>query len=131
MGPVSGGSLRTKAQGLSDALTAFHDDLGDLMGEVTVVVMSEFGRTIQVNGSGGTDHGRGGAMMIMSGHAVPGVHGDYPSGPLTDGPEGDLEVTTDFRTVLTEVLTRRVGTGTLSEVFPGYAHPGDLGVVSV
>ena len=131
MGPVSGGAMRAKAQGLSDALTAFHDDLGDLMGEVTVVVMSEFGRTIDVNGSGGTDHGRGGAMMIMSGHAVGGVHGDYPSGPLADGPEGDLEVTTDFRTVLTEVLTRRVGTGPLSEVFPGYTHPGDLGVLAV
>lgn len=103
MGPVAGGAMRAKAQGLSDALTAFHDDLGDLMGEVTVVVMSEFGRTIDVNGSGAADHGRGGAMMIMSGHAVGGVHGDYPSGRH----------------------------GTTQEVFPGYTHPGDLGVLAV
>jgi uncharacterized protein (DUF1501 family) len=130
MGPVSGGTMRSKAQGLSDALTAFHEDLGSLIGEVTLVVMSEFGRTIGVNGSGGTDHGRGGTMMVMSGNAVPGVHGDYPAGPLSDGPEGDLAVTTDFRTVLTEVLTSRVGTGALGAVFPGYTHPGDLGVVS-
>ena len=103
MGPVSDGTMRAKAQGLSDALTAFHDDLGPLMDEVTVAVMSEFGRTIGVNGSGGTDHGRGGAMMIMSGHAVGGVHGDYPSGRH----------------------------GTTQEVFPGYTHPGDLGVLAV
>jgi uncharacterized protein (DUF1501 family) len=100
------------------------------MDEVTVVVMSEFGRTIGVNGSGGTDHGRGGVMMVMSGNAGTGVHGNYPAGALTDGPEDDLAVTTDFRTVLTEVLTRRVGTGPLDEVFPGYTHPGDLGVVT-
>lgn len=130
MGPVTGGTMRSKAQGLSDALTAFHTDLGEHLGEVTLVTMSEFGRTIGVNGSGGTDHGRGGAMFVMSGHAVPGVHGDYPAGPLTDGPEDDLAVTTDYRAVLTELLTKRVGTGSLADVFPGYVHGGDLGVVS-
>ncbi|MEL7206833.1 MAG: hypothetical protein AAGK32_01130, partial [Actinomycetota bacterium] len=68
--------------------------------------------------------------LVMSGGAVAGVHGDYPAGPLTDGPEDDLAVTTDYRTVLTEVLTRRVGTGSIAEVFPGYTHPGDLGLLN-
>lgn len=67
---------------------------------------------------------------VMGGHAVPGIHGDYPAGPLRDGPEDDLAVLNDYRTVLSEVLTKRLGNPHLDQVFPGYTHPGDLGVVT-
>jgi uncharacterized protein (DUF1501 family) len=128
MGPVSGGLMRDQVQGLSDALAAFHTDLGTALDEVTVVTISEFGRTIGVNGSNGTDHGRGSCLFVMGGHVDRGLYGDYPSGALTDGPEGDLAVTTDVRTVLTEVMTHRLDLADGSVLFPGYTHPGDLGL---
>ncbi|MEL7233631.1 MAG: DUF1501 domain-containing protein, partial [Chloroflexota bacterium] len=60
-------------------LRAFHDDMLNEIGRVTVVAMSEFGRRVQENGAGGTDHGHGGVMYVMNEHlkAIP-VHGDYP-----------------------------------------------------
>ncbi|MCB1005618.1 MAG: DUF1501 domain-containing protein, partial [Acidimicrobiales bacterium] len=132
MGPVNSplGTQRRLIQALSESLWAFHQDLGALMDEVTVVVVTEFGRTISANGSGGTDHGRGAALLVMSGHAVPGIHGDYPAGPLADGPEDDLTVANDVRTVLAEVCTKRLDNPRIDQVFPGYAHPGDLGLVT-
>ena len=128
MGSPVSGVTATYAGGLSDALAAFHADLGSLGDEVTVVTMSEFGRTIGVNGSGGTDHGRGSAMFVMGGSVNGGLYGNYPSGPLEDGPDGDLEVQNDFRRPLAEIVTKRLGNGTLGQVFPGYSHPGDLGL---
>jgi uncharacterized protein (DUF1501 family) len=130
MGTPANGLTASYARGLSDALRAFHQDLGPLMNEVTVVTMSEFGRTIGVNGSGGTDHGRGSAMFVMGGAVNGGFYGTYPSGPLHNGPQGDLEVQNDFRRPLAEVLTKRLGNSALSTVFPGYSHPGDLGLCS-
>ena len=131
MGPVNSaqGTQRLLVKALSDSLYAFHQDLGSLMDEVTVVTMTEFGRTIACNGSGGTDHGRGTALLVMSGHANQGIHGGYPAGPLTDGPEDDLTVANDYRAVMAEVCTKRLGNPQLDQVFPGYAHTGDLGVV--
>lgn len=126
MGSPAGGLTAAFAGGLSDALAAFHQDLGPLMDEVTVVTMSEFGRTIGVNGSGGTDHGRGSALFVMGGSVNGGLYGNYPAGPLEDGPEGDLEVQNDFRRPLAEILTKRLGNNALAQVFPGYTHPGDL-----
>jgi uncharacterized protein (DUF1501 family) len=100
------------------------------MNEVTVVTMSEFGRTIYLNGSGGTDHGRGSAMFVMGGAVNGGLYGNYPSGALHDGPDGDLEVQNDFRRVLAEVVTKRMGGASLGSVFPGYTHAGDLGLLT-
>ncbi len=128
MGPSSGGMMTTFANGLSEALAAFYSDLGPMMNEVTVVTMSEFGRCIAVNGSGGTDHGRGNALFVMGGSVNGGLYGDYPSGPLTQGSEGDLTVCNDFRTPMAELVTKRLGGADLAAVFPGYSHPGDLGL---
>ena len=130
MGTPSNGLTAAFAGGLSDALAAFHQDLGSLRDEVTVVTMSEFGRTIGINGSGGTDHGRGSALFVMGGKVNGGLYGDYPSGPLEDGPDGDLEVQNDYRRPLAEVLTKRLGNAALSTVLPGYSHAGDLGLCS-
>jgi uncharacterized protein (DUF1501 family) len=130
MGTPSDGVTADYARGLSDALAAFRQDLGPLMDEVTVVTMSEFGRTISLNGSGGTDHGRGSAMFVMGGAVNGGLYGNYPSGPLEDGPDGDLEVQNDFRRPLAEIVTKRLGSNALATIFPGYSHPGDLGLLS-
>ena len=130
MGRVGSGRMHTHATALGEALGAFHRDLGALLGRVTVVVMSEFGRCIRVNATGGTDHGRGGVTLVMGGNVNKGIWGGYPEGPLADGPEGDLAVINDTRAVLAEVLTKRLGNPHGDQVFPGYVHPGDLGVVS-
>ena len=54
-------------QDLAEGLAAFYSDMGDMMQRVSVVVMSEFGRRVAENGGGGTDHGHGSALLVMSG----------------------------------------------------------------
>jgi uncharacterized protein (DUF1501 family) len=120
LGSPTNGAMRNLLLSLGGSLGAFHQDLGTRMSEVTVVVISEFGRTINVNGSAGTDHGRGSCTFVMGGNVNGGLYGAYPSGPLAPGPEGDLAVTTDIRTVLSEVLADRCGATDLSTIFPTY-----------
>jgi uncharacterized protein (DUF1501 family) len=117
---------------LAAGLLAFHTDLGDRMRRITVLAMSEFGRRVKENASGGTDHGHGNVMFLLGGGVQGGkVHGPWPGlapGQLV-GP-GDLAITTDYRTVLAEVLERRVGNTRIGEVFPGFVLPGYLGVMA-
>ena len=115
------GSFPQLVRDFSDNMRAFHDDLADYMSHVTVVVMSEFGRRVQENGAGGTDHGRGGVMYVMSEHLAPkpvvakwtGLNPDF----LADG---DLQITIDYRDVLAELLSKRTADTDLSNVFPGH-----------
>lgn len=118
------GLLGELAQGLS----AFYFDLHDQMQNVTVVSMSEFGRTASENASGGTDHGRASAMFVMGGAASGGVHANWNG--LSDGAldEGDLAVTTDYRDILSEILTKRVNNNALDQIFPGYT-PNMPGII--
>ena len=113
---------------LADNLRAFHDDLLDEMGRVTVVTMSEFGRRVQENGAGGTDHGHGGVMFVMSEHiAGAPVHAIWPGLNANFLANGDLEITTDYRDVLGEILTKRTAGTDLQRVFPGHAYnPVDI-----
>lgn len=124
-GGVSG--LRRRVTQMSDGLAAFYRDLGPLMDRVTVVVVSEFGRTIAENSSGGTDHGRGGAMFVMGNRVRGGVHGPFPD-EIAHGPEGDLAVLTDYRTVVNEVLAKSGGVDT-GYVFPGLVQTAPLGIM--
>lgn len=104
----------------AQGLAAFYADLADYMDSVTVVTMSEFGRTASENASRGTDHGRASVMMVMGGGAQGGVYADW-RGLTSDAlDEGDLAVTTDYRDVLAEVLTLRVMNPALDQIFPGY-----------
>lgn len=122
---IQGGSQGQMAQLLSDlgqGLAAFHADLYDHADQLSVVVMSEFGRRLQENGSFGTDHGHGSAMLLLGGNVRGGlVHGQWPG--LADeqlvGP-GDLAVTTDYRAVLGEVCLKRLGNPQLNAIFPDY-----------
>ncbi len=110
---------------LARALHAFHADLGPRMERVTVVAMTEFGRRVHENSGLGTDHGRAGALFLLGGGIRGGrVYGSWPG--LHDGQldgDGDLRVTTDFRSVLGEVVRRRLGNERLEQVFPGFAGP--------
>jgi uncharacterized protein (DUF1501 family) len=116
---------------LAASLRAFTDDLGDRLDRVTVVVMTEFGRRIGENSTLGTDHGRGSVMFAIGNHVNGGkIHGKWPGLDLEDqeGP-GDLRVTTDYRTVLAEVLEKRLAFARTEEVFPGFKG-ARLGVVA-
>ena len=107
---------------LAEGLAAFHADMSNHMSKLTIVTMSEFGRRAYENGSLGTDHGHGSMMMVLGGNVDGGkVHGQWPGlgeGQLI-GP-GDLAVTTDYRDVLSEVLSKRLNNPATSDVFPEY-----------
>ncbi len=111
----------------SNAIAAFCQDLGDRMEDVVIVTMSEFGRTAEENGTGGTDHGHGSLMMVLGGKVAGGkIYGEWPGLEKEQLFEGrDLAVTTDFRTVLSELVRGHLGRNDLSAVFPGF-KPGPL-----
>ena len=123
------GQLANNLRNFSDAIAAFAKDLGSRMGDVVVVTMSEFGRTVRENGNRGTDHGHANFMMLLGGGVKGGkVYGKWPG--LTNLYENrDLAVTTDFRDVFAEVLTKQLGAGSLKTVFPNY-EPAPRGILA-
>ena len=116
------GQLANLLRDLAQGLAAFHRDLGDRMENTVVVTMSEFGRTAHENGNRGTDHGHANVMFLMGGPVKGGkVYGHWPGlgpGQLYEG--RDLALTTDFRSVLGEIIQRHLGTKDLHTVFPGF-----------
>lgn len=108
--------------GLSDALMAFWRDLGPRQQDVSVVVMSEFGRRLFSNTGGGTDHGRGNVMMVLGPQAKGGrMVGAWPGLANEALEEGaDLAVVTDYRAVLAELLSGHMGLADPGRVFPGF-----------
>jgi uncharacterized protein (DUF1501 family) len=125
------GQLANNLSDFGQALAAFYQDLGDLMADVTVVTMSEFGRTARENGNRGTDHGHANAMFVMGGDVRGGkVYGDWPGLAEEQLYENrDLNLTTDFRDVLGEVVAKHLGNPNLSTVFPGYDNPKFRGLI--
>jgi uncharacterized protein (DUF1501 family) len=131
-----GGSTGQLAQRLDDfarSIAALVTDLGDRMADVTIMTMSEFGRTVRQNGNGGTDHGHASALFVIGGD-VKGrkVYGTWPGLEPEQLYEGrDLALTTDFRSVFSEVAARHLGASKLDALFPGFGAPqqGWLGVL--
>jgi uncharacterized protein (DUF1501 family) len=106
----------------SQSIAAFWTDLGDLGEDTVVVTMSEFGRTARENGNRGTDHGHANVMFVLGGPVQGGkVYGRWPGLDPTQLYEGrDLALTTDFRLVVGEVVSRYLGNKDLKTVFPGF-----------
>jgi uncharacterized protein (DUF1501 family) len=131
-GQPTNGQLANNLAQFSQALAAFHQDLGDRMEDVTLVTMSEFGRTVKENGDRGTDHGHANVMFVLGGDIRGGkVYGDWPGlqeEQLYDG--RDLALTTDFRDVLSELVARHLGNSNLRSVFPGYENPKFRGLLA-
>ena len=125
------GQLANRLDDFARGLAAFARDLGDRMGDVVVVTMSEFGRTVRENGNRGTDHGHGNAMLIMGGGVKGGkVYGRWPGLEREQLWQGrDLAITTDFRDVFTEIVQAHLGATDLSKVFPGHAYKGPIGFI--
>ena len=119
------GQLAGLAAALSGSLMAFWRDLGRRQQDVSVVVMSEFGRRLRSNTAGGTDHGRGNVMMVLGPQARGGrMLGRWPGLQNEALEEGaDLAVVTDYRAVLAEILTGHMGLSDAAAVFPGLTAP--------
>ena len=115
------GQLALRFREFGAALAAFAQDLGGKMADVVVLTMSEFGRTVAENGNRGTDHGHATAMLVLGGDVRGGrVYGRWPGLARHQLFEGrDLAVTTDFRTLFTEVATRHLGAPS-APLFPGF-----------
>ena len=126
----SEGQLANLLRTFGQALSAFWTDMGDRMQDVDLVTMSEFGRTAKENGNRGTDHGHANCMFVMGGDVKGGkVYGRWPGLEREQLYEGrDLALTTDFRDVLGELVSRHTGNTNLQGVFPGY-NPKFLGLV--
>lgn len=115
---------------LSESMVAFWKDMGTLQDDVTIMTMTEFGRTVKQNGTGGTDHGRASCNFILGNDVFGGlVHGKVkPLAPenLEDG--RDLAVTTDFRSVFSEVANRHLGIDNNKILFPDW-QGDEIGVM--
>jgi uncharacterized protein (DUF1501 family) len=117
------GQLAARLDDFSRSIAALVTDLGEQMTDTVVLTMSEFGRAVNENGNRGTDHGHGNAMLVIGGGVRGGkVYGRWPglaAGQRYDG--RDLAVTTDFRDVFGEIVTRHMGVTDAHAIFPGYA----------
>ncbi len=127
----NGGYIADQLGNLAAGLSNFYLDLDSgYTDRLSVVVISEFGRRLVQNEDYGTDHGHGSVMFTLGGGvnggqvygAWPGLHNDQ----LYD--HADLAITTDYRQVMSELLTRRLGNTDIGTVFPGYAPSGELGI---
>ena len=128
----NGGYIADLLGSLASGLANFYLDLDSGYTErLSVVVISEFGRRLVQNESYGTDHGHGSVMLALGGNvnggqvlgAWPGLHNDQ----LYD--HADLAVTTDYRQVLSELLSKRLGNTNIENIFPGFgANYNPLGL---
>ncbi|HEX5228341.1 MAG TPA: DUF1501 domain-containing protein [Bryobacteraceae bacterium] len=130
-GKSTDGQLANNLAQFGQALTAFHQDLGDRMEDVTLVTMSEFGRTVKENGDRGTDHGHANVMFVLGGDVRGGkIYGDWPGlQPEQLYEDRDLALTTDFRDVLGELVSKHLGNPDVQAVFPGYKSPKFRGLL--
>ncbi len=115
------GQLSNRLHDFSASIAAFWRDMGDDAENITLVTMSEFGRTAHENGTGGTDHGHANVMFVLGGQIKGGkVYGRWPGLENHQLNQGrDLALTTDYRQVLGEVVSNNLGATNLGLVFPG------------
>jgi uncharacterized protein (DUF1501 family) len=119
LGNLDWGGMIRNAGDLATAIAAFFADLGDQADKVTLVTISEFGRRVAENDNWGLDHGYGN-VMFLAGAGVKGgrYYGSWPG--LTADGDSDLLVTTDYRSVLAEVVSTRFVGSSKATVFPGF-----------
>lgn len=126
------GQLANRLKEFSDTIYAFVEELGPKISDVTVVVVSEFGRTARENGSRGTDHGHGSCYYVIGGGLKPkSVHTnwlDLKKQNLFE--ERDLPVTTDYREVFSNLLNHQFGLKDFSQVFPNWTSLKKLNLFS-
>lgn len=125
------GRFNALATQLGRNVMAFWNDLAAYHDRLALVTISEFGRRLRSNKSNGTDHGHGGAMIVLGGRVNGGrMYGRWPglSTPTLDRAV-DLAVTTDYRAVLSSVAGAGLPVSAIGQLFPGYRPAGDLGLI--
>jgi uncharacterized protein (DUF1501 family) len=128
------GQLNNRLRQLAQGIATLAQTLGSIYSDTTIVVLSEFGRTVRENGNGGTDHGHGNAIWLAGGSVKGGkVHGQWPglsSGQLYEG--RDLMVTTDFREVISAVLEQhlQLDSTRIRKVLPGFTATQRLPLIN-
>ncbi|GAA4692729.1 DUF1501 domain-containing protein [Nocardioides nanhaiensis] len=127
LGTAEWGRMNRNVEDLAGSLAAFFGDLGSQASKVTVVTISEFGRRVKENANFGLDHGYGNVMLVAGAGVKGGTYyGRWPG--LANETDADLLVTTDYRSVLSEVVSTRFGAST-AQVFPAFS-PTSVGVMS-
>ncbi|MEO7392914.1 MAG: DUF1501 domain-containing protein, partial [Ramlibacter sp.] len=128
------GQLANRFGLLAQALDAMAQGLGDRLGETSILVLSEFGRTVKQNGTNGTDHGHGNVAWVMGAGVRGGrIWGDWPGLETPARYEGrDLAVTTDFRDIIADLLEQhfRLGDAQLAHVLPGMERRRRIGLLA-
>lgn len=114
------GVFARNATDLSSCITAFWKDISAYQDDVTLMTMTEFGRTVKQNGTGGTDHGRASCNFILGNDVNGGmVHGNVKPLAVENLEDGrDLAVTTDFRSVFSEVADKHLKINNDTVLFP-------------
>jgi uncharacterized protein (DUF1501 family) len=131
--------MNTRMTDLARSLGGFWREISASQNRVTVVTMTEFGRRVRENASGGTDHGSGSVMFVMGGNVNGGkIYGTWPGLAANQLFNGDLDTTTDYRRVVSEILAKRHGARALNKIFPtvkyspmGIVNGDDTGVQSI
>lgn len=127
VGNIGDGNLKRVADPLAAGLAAFFADLGALSKRVTVVTISEFGRRVKQNSAQGLDHGHGNVMFVLGAGVRGGYYGRWPG--LQNTLDADLAVTTDYRDVLSEVVSVLFPERSLAKIFPDFRRTS-LGFMS-
>ncbi len=129
----SQGQMANRLRSLGQGIRQLTQALGSSFNKTTIVVMSEFGRTVKENGNRGTDHGHGNVMWVLGGN-IRGqqIYGDWPG--LAPGQlyqKRDLAITTDFRDAIASILTQHMGLNStqLAQVFPGHSVTRSLKLI--
>ena len=122
-GTLEWGEMQSMTAAFASSVAAFFRDLGPWGDRVTLATISEFGRRVTQNGNRGLDHGWGNMMLVMGGGVRGGqYYGSWPGLGVGNLLAGDLAVTTDYRDVLGEVISKRFPDRSLGQVFPGLQH---------
>lgn len=115
---------------LSESLDCFVTEIGEKIEDVTVVTVTEFGRTVFENGNKGTEHGKGTCMFVLNGNLKrKNIIADWKDlKPENLFEEREIPITTDYRAVFSEILSGQLGIKDLEKVFPGYAGVQKVGL---
>jgi len=128
--PAAGNLYWDMLARLDSAVSTFFEDVDTMKNQIVLLIMTEFGRTNAENGNRGTDHGHGGLMFVIGGKVKGGkVYGDWTTlAPGKTYQNRDLEVTTDFRTVMGEILYGHMKLHPSRRLFKGFDDESKLGL---
>ncbi len=123
-------AFQGRAIELSRSISAFWSDISAYQNQTTLITMSEFGRRFQENSNRGLDHGSASTMLVLGGNVNGGtIYGQWPGLAANQLYSGDLAVTTDYRTVISEVIAKNHGETALQTIFPNVTY-NPLGLIN-